>query len=242
MAFESKSRRAAFPFTTRWGLARGRFTRTRRGDSGTRGVRIFTWRARIPWRRRRRVRRRGRRRRRGRGGTRRRHPRMGSFRTWPPDARCTSWPPRLSTRARASARGTPRDHSRDGEVPIREKEQVPARLGESRTRERDPRSTLIRTLARAPSSGARARHPRGRHDHRARRCGADVDELAKKKVRRAPRRRIGWREYFLSSRLGEESPTTMLCYAPARAPVARRARSRPTLGASFSLLRRTDGR
>ena len=125
-----------------------------------RGVRtfIFTWRARIPWRRRRRVRRRGRRRRRGRGGTRRRHPRMGSFRTWPPDARCTSWPPRLSTRARASARGTPRDHARDGEVPIREKEQVPARLGESRTRERDPRSTLIRTLARAPSE-AHARTP-----------------------------------------------------------------------------------
>ena len=34
VAFESKSRRAAFPFTTRWGLARGRFTRTRRGDRG----------------------------------------------------------------------------------------------------------------------------------------------------------------------------------------------------------------
>lgn len=41
VAFESGSRRAAFPFTTRWGLARGRFTRTRRGDRGERGVRVY---------------------------------------------------------------------------------------------------------------------------------------------------------------------------------------------------------
>ena len=127
-----------------------------------RGVRtfIFTWRARIPWRRRRRVRRRGRRRRRGRGGTRRRRPRRGSSRTWPPDARCTSWPPRLSTRARASARGTPRDDAetmwwcRGGT----RRNEVPARPGESQTRERDPRSTSRWALARAPSE-ARARTP-----------------------------------------------------------------------------------
>lgn len=42
MAFESGSRRAAFPFTTRWGLERGRFTRTRRGDCGDCGLRFVS--------------------------------------------------------------------------------------------------------------------------------------------------------------------------------------------------------
>ena len=119
----------------------------------------LTWRARIRWRRRWRVRRRGRRRRRGRGGTRRRRPRRGSSRTWPPDARCTSWPPRLSTRARASPRGTPRD---DAETMwwcrAGRRNEVPARPGESQTRERDPRSTSRWAIARAPSE-ARARTP-----------------------------------------------------------------------------------